>query len=159
MANDILNSGFFEFSTFPIIEAEKLLPNCKGGNQKNTLIVINSSEENQEQIEFLKKILGAAKLDFENDILLLKITPKEGFSFISMRTKAADRFGDIDNMLVFGFGPTHFGLNLQVQKYQPFHFSKCGFLFADALSALEKDKNLKGALWSGMQTLFLNAEL
>ena len=66
-----------------------------------------------------------------------------------MRTEAA-----FDNLLVFGFPPSYFGLNLDIITYQPIHFNDCGFLFADDLSLLESDKQLKGALWIGMKELF-----
>lgn len=154
MGNDISQNPFSNLSVIPLQEPKEILEKCRGSNQKKLLVVFNKLDENPERLEFLTKILGAAKFDIENDILLLKLTEKEAFSFITLRTKAADRFGDIDNMLVFGFLPSHFGLNLEVQKYQPFHFYKCGFLFADALSVLEKDKSLKGALWQGMKSLF-----
>jgi len=155
MENDILRGQFMDFSVVHIIEAKDILQKCIGSNQKKLLVVYNEKDESPERTEFLKKILGAAKFDMDEDILLLKLTQKEPFSFISLRTKVADHLGGIDNMLVFGFEPAHFGLNLDMQKYQSFRFYECGFLFADALSVLENEKQLKGALWGGMQKLFL----
>jgi len=155
MANDISNTSFLDFPIYPMIEAEKLLPKCKGKNQKNTLVVINQSIENTTELEFLKKILGAAKLDFENDILLLNITKKEPFSFIRFQTIGEDTFGKIDKVLVFGFPHKYLGLNLDIKNYNVHHFSDCKYLFADALGNLSQNKNLKGALWQGMQSMFL----
>ena len=155
MENDISRGQFMDFSVVHLKEPKEILEKCIGSNQKKLLVVYNEKDESPERTEFLKKILGAAKFDMSEDILLLKLTEKEPFSFISLRTKAADHLGGIDNMLVFGFEPSHFGLNLDVQKYQSFSFYDSGFLFADALSVLEKEKQLKGALWGGMQALFL----
>ena len=155
MKNDISNSQFLDFSIISLKEPDELLQQCEGSNQKKLLVVFDENDENEERKEFLKKILAAAQFDLQKDTLLLKITPKDSFSFIAFRTKAADRFGEIDNMLVFGFPQKHFGINVNSQNYQPFHFYGCGFLFADALSELEKNKNLKAALWQGMQQLFL----
>ena len=155
MENDISRGQFMDFSVVHLKEPKEILEKCKGSNQKKLLVVYNEKDESSERTEFLKKILGAAKFDMSEDILLLKLTSKEPFSFIALRTKAADHLGGIDNMLVFGFEPTFFGLNLDVKKYHPFHFYNGGFLFADALSVLEKEKQLKGALWGGMQELFL----
>jgi len=155
MANDISNTSFLDFSIYPMIEAEKLLPKCLGKNQKNTLVIINQSVGNTAELEFLKKILSAAKLDFENDILLLSITQKEPFSFIRFRTLVDDKFGKIEKVLVFGFSHKHLGLNLDIKNYNVHNFSNCEYLFANALDSLSQDKNLKAALWQGMQSMFL----
>ena len=157
MGNDVSTKGFMDFLVFPIKEPEYILEKCKGSNQKKLLVIYNERNETPERMEFLKKILGAAKFDMDKDILLLQLTNEEPFSFIAARTKAMDFFeqGEIDNLLVFGFAPKHFGLNLNIQKYQPAHFYKCGFLFADSLAVLENDKGLKGALWKAMQKVFL----
>ncbi|MEM6963908.1 MAG: hypothetical protein AAF573_04015 [Bacteroidota bacterium] len=154
MENDILSSDFLDFSVYPFRSTEDVLKNCTGRNQKKLLVVFDAKDETLEQKEFLKKILQAAQFDFENDIILLSLTDKATFSFISFRTKIKDRLGDIDNLLAFGFDPTFFGLNINIKPYEPCHFYNCGFLFADALSTLENDKKLKGALWKGMQQLF-----
>jgi len=157
MENDISQDAFLNFSVIPLKEPLEILKKCKGSNQKKLLVVFNENDESEEHLEFLKKILAAAKFDIKEDILLLKVTPKEAFSFIALRTKVAQTHssGGIDNLLVFGFEPKHFGLNLDVQKYMPLHFYESGFLFADGLSMIENDKALKGALWNGMKSLFL----
>ncbi len=155
MENDISQGQFMDFSVVHLKEPKEILQKCKGSNQKKLLVVYNEKDESPERIEFLKKILGAAKFDIDEDILLLKLTQKEPFSFVALRANVANHLGGIDSLLVFGFEPTHFGLNLDVQKYQPFRFYDCGFLFADGLSVLENEKQLKGALWQGMQELFL----
>lgn len=151
MKNDISQGTFMDFSIILVKEPKEILEKCKGSNQKKLLVVYNEKDENPERKEFLKKILGAAKFDIDEDIFLLKLTNKEPFSFIALRTIAAN---NIDNLLVFGFKPTHFGLNIEMQKYQPTHFYDCGFLFADTLSDLENKKELKGALWQSMKELF-----
>lgn len=157
MENDISQSAFLDFSVVPIKEPYEILEKCSGSNQKKLLVVFDENDESEERVEFLKKILAAAKFEINEDILLLKVTPKTAFSFIALRTKIAQTHpsGGIDNLLVFGFEPKNFGLNLQVHKYVPFHFYDSGFLFADGLSMIEKDKALKGALWNGMKELFL----
>lgn len=157
MENDISQSTFLDFSVIPLKETLEILKKCIGSNQKKLLVVFNENDESEERLEFLKKILAAAKFDIKEDILLLKITPKEAFSFIALRTKVAQTHpsSGIDNLMVFGFEPKYFGLNLEVQKYVPFHFYENGFLFADGLSMIENDKALKGALWGGMKELFL----
>ena len=154
MKNDILHHQFIDFPITHLKEVDEILEKCDGSNQKKLLVVFNKEDENPQRLEFLKKILAAAKFDLKEDILLLKLTSKEPFSFIRLRTKAADHLGDIERMLVFGFEPQHFGLNLNVQKYLPLHFYESGFLFADDLSVLENNKQLKGALWQAMQAFF-----
>ena len=155
MKNDILNPQFLDFSIVALKEPQAILQKCEGSNQKKLLVVFDITDDNPEQYEFLKKILAAAQFDIEKDILLLKITDKDPFSFFSLKANAANHFGDIENMLTFGLSPRQFGLNLDIQNYSPLHFNGCGFLFADSLEQLGKNKNLKAALWQGMQKLFL----
>ena len=145
----ILSNQFLDYSVIALQEVDEAIKNCTGSNQKKLLVVYNSNKTKAESIEFLKKILSAAKFDIKDDILLLGTTSKQGFSFISMRTKVA-----FDNILVFGFPPTYLGLNIDINSYQPIHFNDCGFLFADDLSLLESNKQLKGELWMGMKELF-----
>ena len=149
MENNILSNQFLDYSVIALQDVEEVINNCTGSNQKKLLVVYNSNNTKTESIEFLKKILSAAKFDIKDDILLLGTTSKQGFSFISMKTKVA-----FDNLLVFGFPPSYFGLNIAISSYQPIHFNNCGFLFADDLEILESDKQLKGALWLGMKELF-----
>jgi len=149
MENNILSNQFLDYSVIALQEIDEVIKNCKGSNQKKLLVVYNSNKTKAESMEFLKKILGAAKFDIQDDILLLGTTSKQGFSFISIQTKVP-----FDNLLVFGFPPSYLGLNLDLKTYQPIHFNNCGFLFADDLSILESDKQLKGALWLGMKELF-----
>ena len=149
MENNILSNQFLDYSVIALQDVDDVIKTCTGSNQKKLLVVYNSNETKAESIEFLKKILAAAKFDIKDDILLLGTTSKEGFSFTSMRTKMA-----FDNLLVFGFPPNYLGLNIDITSYQPTHFNDCGFLFADDLGMLESDKQLKGALWMGMKELF-----
>lgn len=149
MENNILSNQFLDYSVIALQEVDEVIKKCTGSNQKKLLVVYNLDKTEAKNIEFLKKILSAAKFDIQDDILLLGTTPKQGFSFISMRTKVA-----LDNLLVFGFPPSFLGLNLDISTYQPTHFNHCGFLFADDLSLLESNKQLKGALWNGMKELF-----
>lgn len=157
MENDISQSSFLDFSVVPLIEPLEVLDKCNGSNQKKLLVVFDQSDASEELLEFLEKILAAAKFDIKKDILLLKVTQKIAFSYIALRTKVTQTHpsAGIDNLLVFGFEPKQFGLNLEIQKYVPCHFYKSGFLFADGLSMIENDKALKAALWNGMKELFL----
>jgi len=149
MENNILSNQFLDYPIIPLREVDEVRKECSGSNQKKLLVVYNSNETKAESIEFLKKILGAAKFDLNDDILLLGTTSKKGFSCIALKAKVA-----FDNLLVFGFPPSYVGLNLDLTTYQPIHFNDCGFLFADDLSMLESNQQLKGALWIGMKEMF-----
>ena len=97
MENNILSNQFLDYPVITLQEVNEVINNCTGSNQKKLLVVYNSDKTEAESIEFLKKILSAAKFDMQDDILLLGTTAKQGFSFISLNTKVA-----IDNLLVFG---------------------------------------------------------
>lgn len=98
---------------------------------------------------FLEKLLGAAKINLANDTLLVALQNKEQLSIAPLlKSKQPDQ------VLVFGIQPDQMGLYLSVEKYQPIFFSNTNFLFADSLSVLEPDKNLKMKMWTAMKTLF-----
>ncbi|HRI59149.1 MAG TPA: hypothetical protein PK228_05490 [Saprospiraceae bacterium] len=100
--------------------------------------------------DFLTKILAAANLNLEKDTLFAEIPLSEPVHFSTdlKRTGA-------EQVLVFGLLPAQLGLTIEIQYYRPFEFYGVTWLFADALSVLEPDKNRKGQLWSALKQMFL----
>jgi hypothetical protein len=99
---------------------------------------------------FLAKVLVAANLNLEKDTLFAEIPASMPIGFSTdLKTKHPER------VLVFGLPPAQLGLTIEAQLYKPLAFYGADWLFADALSILEPDKNKKGQLWSALKQMFL----
>lgn len=99
---------------------------------------------------FLEKVLAAANLNLKKDTLFAEISASEPLHFSTdLKEKQPER------VLVFGLQPAQLGLAIEAQLYKPVAFYGVEWLFADALSALELDKNRKTQLWSALKQMFL----
>lgn len=100
--------------------------------------------------DFLAKVLAASNLNLEKDTLFAEIPASESVSFSTdLQRKKPER------VLVFGLSPAQLGLTIEVPLYKSISFYGLEWLFADALSVLEPDKNKKGQLWSVLKQMFL----
>jgi len=99
---------------------------------------------------FLTKVLVAAQLNLDRDALFVEVPATQPVGLLmDIRRKKPD------HILVFGLPAAQLGLSINVQLYQPFEFRQMTFLFADALPALEQNKEKKGQLWTALKTMFL----
>jgi len=99
---------------------------------------------------FLAKVLSAANLNLEKDTLFAEIPASMPIGFSTdLKSKQPEQ------VLVFGLPPAQLGLTLEIPSYKPVIFYGTNWLFADALSILEPDKNRKGQLWSALKQMFL----
>ncbi len=144
-------SGLYDFKIFPVRDTLEIINLATGGNQKKLLVIIPADEDTEEGNTFAGKILKAAGFTIPEDILLLKLTKKDGFSLISALSKM-----DISNIIVFGFKPSFLGLNWNLPNYHPFPFGERNFLFADSLTKIMGEVKLKGQLWKCLQMMFLS---
>ena len=127
-----------------------ILEFAKGGFAQRILIALRAEPEHPGQLEFLNKVLAAARLNLEKDTLWVEIQADEPVSILpAIKEKHAE------HILVFGYKPVHLGIAADIPFYQPQTFYGATFLFADALSVLEPDKAKKGLLWQALQQIFL----
>lgn len=120
-----------------------------GGFAQQILIVSVAEPGFPGNRNFLTKILAAARLNLENDTLFAEIPAGMPVSVLpAIKQKHAG------HILVFGLPALQIGIVAQQPLYEPYVFYGTTFLFADALSVLEPDKNRKGKLWQALQQLF-----
>lgn len=133
------------------IAAEKTaLSNAEGNFARNVAVLALQEPNSAANREFLTKVLAAANLNLAQDTLLAEIPAQEP---VSIATDLRQR--KPGHVLVFGISPAQLGLSIQISLYQPTAFYGATWLFADALSTLEPDKNRKSQLWNGIKTMFL----
>jgi len=131
-------------------EAKSLLETVRGEFAKSVLVVVQDESAHPGNLDFLKKILGAAGLDLEKDTLFAVI-PESEPALILPVLKAKHP----EQVLVFGPPPGQLGLNIQVPFYKPLAFMGVTFLFAENLSAIETDKTRKTNLCQALRQIFL----
>ncbi len=122
---------------------------AQGNFTKKILILALKEPNNAGNIDFVTKVLSAAKLDLAKDTLFAQVpgdTPVNCFGGLPERPEF---------ILVFGLQPAQVGLKALAQPYQPFTLNGCTWLFSDALSVLEPDRAKKGKLWEALKGLFL----
>lgn len=122
---------------------------AEGDFAKNILVMVLSEPNSPGNKAFIAKVLSAANLDLAADTCFAEVpagTPVNCFAGLPERPKF---------ILVFGLPPAQVGLFAAVQPYQPLHFHGANWVFADALSILEPDRDKKGKLWNILKTLFL----
>ena len=149
IANNILPALFSSSEIFVTPESEDLHDNSLGGNRKG-IIVLYHDEQQEELLEFLQKILQAAKLDFKEDIWIKGITGQSSFSWTKLQKSI-----EISCFLSFGVPPRQLGLNISFQELSPTEFSGVTFLFSPTLGQLKNNKLTKGQLWTALQEIFL----
>jgi hypothetical protein len=142
---------FLEESVYWVSE-QSLLDNASGKFAARILVIVNTEAGvGGQPIEFIEKVLTAAKIELAKDTALLsieKIEPIRLFPF--PETKKPDK------ILVFGVEPAQLGLNINFQWYQPFVFSGVTFLFSEKISLLEADRDRKMKLWNALKSIFLS---
>ena len=130
--------------------AESSIPDLGNGSFARQIIVLALAEPNSPgNRAFIAKVLAAANLDLSDDAFYAEIPcdqPVNCFTGMNDRPKF---------ILVFGLSPAQVGLQAAAPAYQPIQLHGATWLFADALSVLEPDRDKKGKLWTVLKTLFL----
>lgn len=121
----------------------------RGAYGKKVLVLTLSEPDSPGNRAFLEKILAAAGLELAQDTLLVEVPigmPLNCFASLAVPPEA---------VLVFGLPPAQIGLTALTTPYQVCHLNRCHWLFADALSVLEPNRDKKGQLWLALKSLFV----
>jgi hypothetical protein len=145
-----LKTSFLDYQIFPTPELSKFSMQIEGGNARNILVGF-FDEQSEEREEYLKKIIGAAKLNLSEDCLILRGSLETKFPSMAQMQNAHS----IKQAVFFGIKPNDIGLNLEVPPYQPVVFNNCTLLFVDKISIIEPSKERRAALWACLQRMFL----
>ena len=145
-----MKTTFLDYQIFQMPELSEFSAQLVGNNARQVLVGF-FDEQSAEREEYLKKIMGAAKLNLPEDCLILRGSLDTKFpSFANLSHTYT-----IQKAVLFGINPLDLGLNLTVPMYQPLLFNKTAFLFVDKLSVIELSKERREALWKCLQRLFL----
>jgi hypothetical protein len=143
---EVLPSGLLDFLIFPVDEGRKIT--AKGEVQKGLLVVLGEAAA-PELMGFLAKILGAVGFDLSADALTVQLSEDQKIGFSKLAKAHAIR-----HVLCFGVQPPQMQLNFNAPPYHPFTVNEISFLFADQLSSIQANQNLKRPLWEGLKSMF-----
>ena len=107
----------------------------EGNFTKKILILALAETDSKVNRAFLAKVLAAANLDLAEDTLFGEIPAQEP---VNCFTGLAER---PQYIFAFGLSPAQIGLSAAAQPYQPLVLQDTTWLFGDALSVLEPDRN------------------
>lgn len=145
-----MKTTLLDYQIFPTPELSEFSAQLDGQNARQVLVGF-FDEQSIEREDYLKKIIGAAKLNLLEDCLILRGSLDTSFpSLANLKTTHS-----IQKAILFGVNPLDLGLNLVVPLYQPTIFNGTTFLFVDKLSVVEGSKERRAALWTCLQRLFL----
>lgn len=105
---------------------------------------------------FVKNLGDNEALLFENILKALHISLEKIQMIKNESTFQFRQFNYSPNtkMIFFGYRPKEIELNIEILPYEVIRFRKAYVLFSHDLSKIEKDRNLKLALWKSLQLLF-----
>ncbi len=146
--------GFIDYKVYTGIDIDNdiLKKISFGSNQKGICFVYeckDSLEEVQKARDFLKKIVGAIRLDFEQDTLSLNVTQDNTCSFRSLKEF------NVKHLFVFGRTPSDLGIQAAIPMYKAMTINECAVFFADDLDNLIANQDKKRLLWNHLKSTFL----
>jgi len=98
----------------------------------------------------LMSIIKAMNLNAKEEVTFLFIDN------LDMRLKSYDVLSNGCLTIIFGISPKTLGLNIIEQKYQLFKLENSQIIYCDAISELNKNKQLKVKLWNILQEIMRN---
>ncbi|MEY3242792.1 MAG: hypothetical protein RIR11_4231 [Bacteroidota bacterium] len=120
----------------------------EGQYAQKVMLILPAADYDSTRL-FLEKMLSAAKLNLMQDTLIVQLLGQESVNIMQEIKKRAP-----EQVLIFGIQPDQLCLHIETKLYQPLFFQNTNFLFADRLTLLESDKNMKTKLWAAMQVVF-----
>ena len=113
------------------------------------IVLINSKLQFQAeaQIEFLKKVLGAVKLEL-NQVRVIHI-PNEKWAWRDLVKHFRPQ-----RVLVFGLSPQDLSMNVEHHHYTSLKIQNCALMFVDKLDVIMPSQSLKRTLWTALQAFF-----
>jgi hypothetical protein len=122
-----------------------------GNNKKQVVLLVNYEDAvhiPDAQLNFLTSILTACKLNFD-DIAIINFAKS-----IEKNSKALLKEVPAKSVLLFGITTESLSLPISFPLFQVQFFDGINYLSSPALDEIEKDKTLKGQLWTSLKKLF-----
>ncbi|EAZ82702.1 hypothetical protein [Algoriphagus machipongonensis] len=128
-------------------EKAEITPIEVQGNYSNGLLILHEEEQvKSELMEMLVNMMNAVGKSM-NEVGLLSSSKLEG--------KTLEDFNALNGHIILKFGRIQHPINsVPAIPYEVYTENETQYLFADSLSQISEDKNLKIKLWKSLQILF-----
>lgn len=140
---------FYDYKSYTLPDNSKYYSSLSGKNEKAVLVCISGVSDPNEDLVFLKKVIGACGLDAEKDTHILILNTTDPFSFNEWK-----KTNKVDKLIVFGMPPEQLGLFFQCSVYHPITVNNCTFLFCENIHKIRPNEVAKRNLWNAMKNLF-----
>lgn len=129
------------------VEKAEITPIEVQGNYTNGLLILHEEEQvKPELMEMLVNMMNAVGKSM-NEVGLLSSSKLEG--------KTLEDFNALNGHIILKFGRIQHPINsVPAIPYEVYTEDETQYLFADSLSQISEDKNLKIKLWKSLQILF-----
>ncbi|HPK10725.1 MAG TPA: hypothetical protein P5235_00635 [Saprospiraceae bacterium] len=114
------------------------------------IVVSEDMSKDNDSRSTLMSIIKAMNLNAKEEVTFLFIDN------LDMRLKSYDVLSNGCLTIIFGISPKTLGLNIIEQKYQLFKLENSQIIYCDAISELNKNKQLKVKLWNILQEIMRN---
>lgn len=147
-----MNNLFFNYNIFNIQDAEEV--KIFGSGNKKMLVLVQTEEfKDEQQLSFLGKILKAAQYDLNDDVYCLPLSAETNISLAYFLRKY-----QIEHVLIFGLSLQKMGIYAAFRKYVFTNLQGVKILYADDLTLLQQQVQLKAALWEALKNNLLPNE-
>ena len=144
-----------DFPLYAVPDPDQPLVVPRGAGKRGIWVFFEPAAEDPAEIKnFLAKVFGAAKVDFEQDTYYISLTKGAPISF-SQFSQAEDA----KYVFIFGIEGHRIGLHFRLPAYQPVRFGSAVYLMADSIAAIYQErkdggKAMSGKLWKALQHCF-----
>jgi hypothetical protein len=112
---------------------------------KNIIMIVNDSENDDSSVDVLKNMAKALKMDFENDIHLQVLLDQEKYNISKLLR------GQIV-LIAFGIDASRLSLQIEEKLYKIFTLGESRIILTDKINTLDKPRKIK--LWQLLQQVF-----
>ncbi|MBX2877045.1 MAG: hypothetical protein KTR30_33305 [Saprospiraceae bacterium] len=146
---------FLDFELFASPDKQLQPSDLSGKGSRGIFIAYEADTAEKERLDYLKKILAAAKIDLDQDVNALALDAETSIQLNRSAFATAPQY-----ILLFGVKPKQLSLNFQLPTYSPVSYQGTTYLCVDSLATIQEErmagKNQKaGALWLALKQIFL----
>lgn len=137
----------FPDNTPVFIAAEKSVTELGSGGYEKYILVLVANGSREDRV-FVSRVLAAAGLDADSDTIYADVPenmPVNCFLGLPFPPR---------HILLFGVTPAQAGCNARAALYVPVQFNRVTWLFSDAPSVLEPNRDKKSQLWNALKEIF-----
>ena len=139
----------FEFPVYRVPDSRKGITHSGNNTEPSLILIRNEADQSESVAEMLKNIIKAIGIDMESQVLEMQINQDIQLSSSSWIGKYKGT-----PTLIFGFKPSHVGIQTRLHLYTPQYLNGHPYLFAHSLHAIHLDKTLKKKLWIALKSMF-----